>query len=124
MGTGVGVVPGVGVFTVVVAGAAVGSCVGPLAEVSVDVGMGVAVVVGPRVDVAVRVPVCSGVGAGVPVQAPKTTAMATTAKTAIQRIRREGAVISVAPITMSSFWWAILDSNQGPQSYQDCALTT
>ena len=21
-------------------------------------------------------------------------------------------------------WWAILDSNQGPQSYQDCALTT
>ncbi len=20
-------------------------------------------------------------------------------------------------------WWAILDSNQGPQSYQDCALT-
>ena len=22
------------------------------------------------------------------------------------------------------WWWAILDSNQGPQSYQDCALTT
>jgi hypothetical protein len=21
-------------------------------------------------------------------------------------------------------WWGILDSNQGPQSYQDCALTT
>ncbi len=21
------------------------------------------------------------------------------------------------------FWWAILDSNQRPQSYQDCALT-
>ena len=21
-------------------------------------------------------------------------------------------------------WWAILDSNQGPQSYQDCALTS
>ena len=24
----------------------------------------------------------------------------------------------------SEGWWAILDSNQGPQSYQDCALTT
>ena len=23
----------------------------------------------------------------------------------------------------STCWWAILDSNQGPQSYQDCALT-
>ena len=23
-----------------------------------------------------------------------------------------------------SDWWAILDSNQGPQSYQDCALTS
>jgi hypothetical protein len=22
------------------------------------------------------------------------------------------------------FWWAILDSNQRPQSYQDCALTS
>ena len=21
-------------------------------------------------------------------------------------------------------WWAIVDSNHGPQSYQDCALTT
>ena len=21
------------------------------------------------------------------------------------------------------WWWAFLDSNQGPQSYQDCALT-
>ena len=30
-----------------------------------------------------------------------------------------------APRTMSmDRWWAILDSNQGPQSYQDCALTT
>ena len=24
---------------------------------------------------------------------------------------------------MGRAWWAILDSNQGPQSYQDCALT-
>ena len=24
----------------------------------------------------------------------------------------------------TAWWWAILDSNQGPQSYQDCALTT
>ena len=25
--------------------------------------------------------------------------------------------------TPTTAWWAILDSNQGPQSYQDCALT-
>ena len=23
----------------------------------------------------------------------------------------------------AKLWWASLDSNQGPQSYQDCALT-
>lgn len=27
------------------------------------------------------------------------------------------------PPTRKCEWWAILDSNQGPQSYQDCALT-
>ena len=26
-------------------------------------------------------------------------------------------------VRMPTRWWAILDSNQGPQSYQDCALT-
>jgi len=25
---------------------------------------------------------------------------------------------------LSRCWWGILDSNQGPQSYQDCALTS
>lgn len=33
-------------------------------------------------------------------------------------------VVRAAPIRRSELWWAILDSNQGPQSYQDCALTT
>ena len=27
-------------------------------------------------------------------------------------------------ILIPGCWWGILDSNQGPQSYQDCALTT
>ena len=28
------------------------------------------------------------------------------------------------PSELHPHWWGILDSNQGPQSYQDCALTT
>ncbi len=27
-------------------------------------------------------------------------------------------------LKLKNCWWAILDSNQGPQSYQDCALTS
>ncbi len=34
------------------------------------------------------------------------------------------AAISIAGIEPDVGWWAILDSNQRPQSYQDCALTS
>ena len=34
------------------------------------------------------------------------------------------AVASAVVASGRGCWWAILDSNQGPQSYQDCALTS
>ena len=42
------------------------------------------------------------------------------AKAALSQLSYGPAVYSGCPTE----WWAILDSNQGPQSYQDCALTT
>ncbi len=35
----------------------------------------------------------------------------------------KGAGAPEVPRKQSKGWWASLDSNQGPQSYQDCALT-
>ena len=32
--------------------------------------------------------------------------------------------LSYGPLRPAPEWWAILDSNQRPQSYQDCALTS
>ena len=32
--------------------------------------------------------------------------------------------LSYGPLQPAPEWWAILDSNQRPQSYQDCALTS
>ena len=32
--------------------------------------------------------------------------------------------LSYGPLRPAAVWWAILDSNQRPQSYQDCALTS
>ena len=33
-------------------------------------------------------------------------------------------ICGCAKVTILRLWWAILGSNQGPQSYQDCALTS
>ena len=39
-------------------------------------------------------------------------------------VRKARAVLGCRPgVVCMTGWWAILDSNQGPQSYQDCALT-
>jgi hypothetical protein len=32
--------------------------------------------------------------------------------------------LSYGPLFVRDVWWGILDSNQRPQSYQDCALTS
>ena len=45
------------------------------------------------------------------------------AKAALSRLSY-GPEVSPDGDAHRSEWWAILDSNQGPQSYQDCALTT
>jgi hypothetical protein len=47
------------------------------------------------------------------------------AKAALSRLSYGPRVIQPTGSTSGAVaWWAILDSNQGPQSYQDCALTT
>ncbi len=37
--------------------------------------------------------------------------------------RAKAALFQLSYVPLAG-WWAFLDSNQGPQSYQDCALTT
>jgi hypothetical protein len=39
-------------------------------------------------------------------------------------LRAKQALFQLSYIPNAVCWWGILDSNQGPQSYQDCALTT
>ena len=41
----------------------------------------------------------------------------------LRRARAALSQLSYGPAELAG-WWAILDSNQRPQSYQDCALTT
>ena len=117
VGVGVAVAVGFGVGVPVTAGVAIatGSGVGVGVAVAVGFGVGVpvtagvAIATGSGVGVAVCVAVVTSVGVGAPVglsvgfgvgsdgslQALRTTAMARTVKTAIQRMRRVDTVISV-----------------------------
>ena len=111
---GVAVGAGVGVSTGVVVGVAVGTVVGVSVGTGVEVSTGVVdgvavgagvgvstgVVVGVAVGVGAVVSVGTGVGAGLSLQALRTTVMTRTVRTANQRIRRGDTVISVVSLCL------------------------